>query len=309
MTAEFHLGVADYDVRVLADTADPHQLLRDLLADMQIGPNARVAVEERAWAEALMAIESALGSVRFQSSAPLIMPLRMIKDADELALLRRAGEITEAAYQATLRQLKHGMTTLDLITETNYQLRLHGAEGPSFPTAFYNMGPHFPFDFHNRDAVLRLPLNPPVALSYDFGAIYQGYCYDFGRSIFFGTPDAEYRRAYDLVMASQASGIAALKAGNTAEAADAAARDVIAAGGYGDAFRHRLGHAIGLDVHERPWLLSGDTSVLQPGMCFTVEPSIFLPHRFGARVEDVVVVGAEGGEPLTSGYQELYIVA
>jgi Xaa-Pro dipeptidase len=111
------------------------------------------------------------------------------------------------------------------------------------------------------------------------------------------------------VMAAQAEGIRALFAGNTAEAADAAARAVIAEGGYGEAFRHRLGHAIGLDVHERPWLLAGDDSVLQPGMCFTVEPSIFLPHRFGARVEDVVVVRDGGGEPLTSGFQELQVVA
>jgi Xaa-Pro dipeptidase len=201
------------------------------------------------------------------------------------------------------------MTNLDLITEVNYQLRLHGATGPSFVTSFYNMGPNYPFNFQNREEVLRLPLNPPVAVSYDFGAVLHDYCYDFGRSVFFGEPSAAYRRAYELVMQAQAVGIKALYAGNTAEQADAAARAVITEGGYGDAFRHRLGHAIGLDVHERPWLLAGDASVLQPGMCFTVEPSIFLPHRFGARVEDVVVVGPDGGEPLTSGFQELHIVA
>ncbi|MCU0494604.1 MAG: M24 family metallopeptidase, partial [Chloroflexaceae bacterium] len=137
---------------------------------------------------------------------------------------------------------------------------------------------------------------------------YQDYCYDYGRSVFFGEPDAEYRRAYALVMDSQAAGIAALRAGNTAEQADATARAIIEAGGYGHAFRHRLGHAIGLDVHERPWLLSGDRSVLQPGMCFTVEPSIFLPHQFGARVEDVVVVREIGGEALTNGFQGLHVV-
>lgn len=309
MTAEFHLGVSDYDVRVLADTADPNELLRDLFRDLGVGAGATVAVEERAWADTLMAIEATLGGVRFRPSAPLIMPLRMIKDAAEIAIMRRAGEITELAYQATLGKLKHGMTNLDLITEVNYQLRLHGAETNSFTTSFYNMGPGYPFDFHNREEVLRLPLNPPVAVSYDFGAVYQGYCYDYGRSVFFGEPDAEYRRAYELVMASQAAGIAALRAGNTAERADAVARAIIVEGGYGEAFRHRLGHAIGLDVHERPWLLSGDDTVLQPGMCFTVEPSIFLPHRFGARVEDVVVVREGGGEPLTGGFQALHVVS
>lgn len=309
MTAEFHLGVSDFDVRVLPDTADPLGLLRQVFADLGAGQGATVALEERTWAETVMGIQEVLGAVRLRSAAPLIMPLRQIKDEDEIAIMRRAGEITEAAYQATLGKLKHGMTSLDLITEVNYQLRLRGAKGPSFVTSFYNMGPDYPFNFQNREEVLRLPLNAPVAVSYDFGAVLDDYCYDFGRSVFFGEPSAEYRRAYELVMEAQQVGIKALYAGNTAEQADAAARAVIAEGGYGEAFRHRLGHAIGLDVHERPWLLSGDTSVLQPGMCFTVEPSIFIPHRFGARVEDVVVVREGGGEPLTSGFQALHIVA
>ena len=114
---------------------------------------------------------------------------------------------------------------------------------------------------------------------------------------------------YDLVIASQAAGIAALKAGNTCEQADAAARAVIADAGYGYAFRHRLGHGIGMDVHEPPFLTKGDTTVLQPGMCFTAEPSIFVPNQFGARVEDIVVVGASGGEGLTGDYKALYALA
>ena len=237
-----------------------------------------------------------------------MLPLRRIKGEDELAIMRKAGEITEAAYAATLPKLRHGMTNLDLITEVNYQLRLHGGKTHSFVTAFYNMGRSFPFDFHNRDEVLLIPLEPPVSVSYDFGAVYDGYCYDFGRSVFFGEPDEEYRRVYDLVMASQAAGIAALRAGNTCAQADAAARQVIVDGGYGPAFRHRLGHGIGLDVHESPFLTAGDDTVLQPGMCFTVEPSIFLPRHMGARVEDVVVVREGGGEPLTWGYQGLHVV-
>ena len=175
-------------------------------------------------------------------------------------------------------------------------------------TSFYNMGVEYPFDFSNREEVLQIPLEPPVSVSFDCGAAYHGYCYDFGRSVYFGTPDDEYRRCYELVMAAQAAGIAALKVGNTCEQADAAARDVIVEGGYGADFRHRLGHAIGMDVHESPFLTAGDTTVLEEGMCFTVEPSIFIPHRLGARVEDVVVVRQDGGEPLTTGYQALQVI-
>jgi D-alanyl-D-alanine dipeptidase len=293
---------------VLPDIGDPVSLLGDVLRDLGIGPGASVAVEERAWAEALLPLQALLPGARIQTSAALIGPLRAVKDEDEIAALWQAGAITEWAFQDVLARLRHGMTTLDLISEVDYQLRRHGASGPSFVTSCYNMGPNFPFNFHNRAETLLLPLEPPVSISFDFGGVYHGYCYDFGRSVFFGEPDEEYRRVHGLVMAAQATGIAALRAGNTAASADAAARAVIVEGGYGPAFRHRLGHAIGMDVHERPFLMESDESELRPGMCFTVEPSIFIPHRFGARVEDIVVVREHGGEPLTAGFQALHVV-
>ncbi len=308
MVAEFHGSISGYDLRVLPDAGDPLALVRDVVAALGIAPNAAIAIEDRARAETVLRIRSLLPEASFSSASAIISPLRMIKDADELSILRRAGQITEAAYQATLERLKHGMTTLDLITELNFQLTKHGSYAPSFVTSFYNIGRDFPFNFHNKDEVLLLPLVPPVSVSFDFGAVYDGYCYDYGRSVFFGQPDAEYRRAYDLVMASQAAGIAALRAGNTCEQADAAARAVIADAGYGEAFRHRLGHGIGMDVHEPPFLTRGNTAELQAGMCFTVEPSIFLVNQLGARVEDVVVVGPDGGRPLTSGFQALHVV-
>lgn len=308
MTAEFYLNVTDYDVRILADEADPFQLAREVLDSLNLPERATIAIEDRAWAETVLHLQRLRPHAQWRLASTLLMPLRSIKDDDEIALLRRAGEITEAAYAAVIRQIRPGMTTLDLITEVNHQLRLHGAQGTAFVTSFYNMGPGFPFDFHNREETLRIPLEPPVSISFDFGAVYEGYCYDFGRSVFLGEPDAEYRRAYELVMAAQRAGIEALQTGNICEAADAAARQVIAEGGYGEAFRHRLGHGIGMDVHEPPFLTAGDSTRLQAGMCFTVEPSIFIPHRFGARVEDVIVVREDGGEPLTSGYQTLYVI-
>ncbi len=309
MLAEFHMGhVSGFDVRVLPDADDPLELAGSVLQHFGIAGNAAIAVEDRAWAETLINLRKLVPDVRFSQASALIMPLRRIKDEDEIAIMREAGVVTEAAYAATLAQLKHGMTNLDLISEVRYQLRRHGALTDSFVTSFYNMGVEYPFDFSNREEVLQIPLEPPVSVSFDCGAAYHGYCYDFGRSVYFGTPDDEYRRCYELVMAAQAAGIAALKVGNTCEQADAAAREVIVEGGYGADFRHRLGHAIGMDVHESPFLTAGDTTVLEEGMCFTVEPSIFIPHRLGARVEDVVVVRQDGGEPLTTGYQALQVI-
>jgi Xaa-Pro dipeptidase len=308
MTAEFHSNITGYDLRVLPDAGDPLALVRDVLAALAVPPIGAIAIEDRARAESVLKIRSLLPQARFNSATDIVGPLRRIKDAEELAILRKAGEITEAAYRAALSNLKHGMTTLDLVTEINFQLKQHGSFAPSFVSCFYNIGPNHLFNFHNQEEVLLLPLNAPVSISFDFGSVYDGYCYDYGRSVFFGEPDAEYRKVYALVMASQAAGIAALKAGDTCEHADAIARAVIADAGHGEAFRHRLGHGIGMDVHEPPFLAKGNTTVLQTGMCFTVEPSIFHVGRVGARVEDVVVVGPDGGTALTSGFQSMHVI-
>lgn len=308
MMADFHGSFSGFDVRVLPDAGDAAAMVRDVLSSLGVTGNALVAIEDRARAETVMRVQSILPETRFVSASSIMVPLRMIKDADELEVLRRAGAITEAAFKATIEKLHHGMTTLDLITEVNHQLRLHGSLAPSFVTSFYNMGPTHPFDFHNREETLLLPLEAPVSISFDFGAVLDGYCYDFGRTVFFGEPDAEFLRVHTLVMASQAAGIAALRVGKTCAQADAAARAVIADAGYGAAFRHRLGHGIGMDVHEPPFLNAGDETVMREGMCFTVEPSIMVPHRFGARVEDIVTVGAYGGKPLTNGFQNLAVV-
>lgn len=310
MVAE-KLIVDGFEVRSLPDVRPAIELIREVVADLGLPPNPRVVVDERTWADTVLALQDLLPGASVASATSLVMPLRMIKDAEEIATLRKAGEITVAAYQAVLGKLEHGMTSIDLISEVNYQLKRHGSFTNSFATAFYLRSPKQPFASTNRLEMLRTPLEPPVAVSFDFGAVYQGYCYDFGRSVYFGEPSSEYRRAYDLVMASQRAGIDALYAGNTGEAADRTARAVIEEGGYGHGFVHRLGHAIGMDVHEIPFLMESDATVLEPGMCFTVEPSISTGQHDGAisaRVEDIVVVGRDGGEPLTSGHKELLVM-
>jgi Xaa-Pro aminopeptidase len=310
MTAEF--GGLDRlpnaQMRVLGDWDDPLTFARDLLAEFALPAKPRIAVSDRAHAQTLVMLQTLLPEAVFHSATDLLRPLRVIKDQDEIAAMRRAGEITEAAFRAVLGRLRPGMTELDVMVEVDYQLKQHGALGSSFTIAMYNSGPAHPLIFGQPERKWHRPLNPPVALLFDFGAIYEGYCYDFGRTVAFGEPDEEFRVVFELVMASQAAGIRALRAGATAEQADAAARQVIVAGGYGEAFRHRLGHGIGLDVHEPPFLTQGDASALREGMLFTVEPSITLFDRCSARVEDVVLVTTNGGEPLTQSFQTLQVV-
>lgn len=309
MTAEFGglERLTGVQLRVLGDFDDPAVLVREIVHGLPAKP--RVAISNFAHGETIPHLHAILPDATFVSGTDILRTLRAIKGDDEVAIMRRAGEITEAAFADVLKQLKHGMTELDIIDEVDHQLRKHGALGPSFTTSLYNSGPNYPLIFGDREKKWHRQLTPPVSVLFDFGAVYEGYCYDYGRTVAFGTPPPEFQKVYDLVMAAQRAGIAALKAGaHTCAQADAAARQVIEAAGYGPAFRHRLGHGIGLDVHEPPFLTKIDHTPLQTGMWFTVEPSIMQDNNFSARVEDVVVARPGGGEPLTRGYQSLIVI-
>lgn len=312
MTAEFG-GMSDLkqvQLRVLGDWDDPSTLVREILGKFDLPDQPRVAIGDRTHGETVVHLQNILPDARFISGTDITRRQRIIKDAEEIATMRKAGEITEAAFADVLPKLKHGMTELDVISEVNYQLRRHGSLGESFTTSLYNTGPNHPLIHGQREVKSARPLLPPVSILFDFGSIYDGLCYDYGRTVSFGEPNAEFQRVHKLIMDSQAAGIAALKAGEmTCEQVDATARKVIEDAGYGNEFRHRLGHAIGRDVHEPPFLTKGSQTVVQEGMMFTVEPSIMIANGFSSRVEDVIVVRPGGGEKLTNGFQSLYVVA
>lgn len=310
MTAEFGglERLTNVQIRVLGDWDDPADMVRDILKSFDLPAKPRVAVSDRAIGETIIHLQRILPDAVFISATDILRQMRTVKNEEEIAVMRRAGEVTEAAFADVLKQLKLGMTELDIVSEVDYQLRRHGSLGPSFATAIYNSGPNHPLIMGDRLNTWKRPVNAGTSVLFDFGGIYEGFCYDYGRTVSFGAPSEEQIRVYNLVMESQRAGIAALKVGNTCEAADAAAREVIEAGGLGEAFRHRLGHGIGMDVHEPPFLTRGDKTVFAEGMMFTVEPSILQFHTSSARVEDVVVVRADGGEALTRGFQTLYVV-
>jgi Xaa-Pro aminopeptidase len=310
MTAEFGgLGrLTGVDLRVLGDWDDPAAMVADILKSFNLPARPRIALSNKAEAETVIHLQKLLPDAVFVSATDILRQMRVVKDADEIEAMRRAGAVTEAAFTDVLSHLRMGMTELDIVAEVDYQLRRHGALGPSFTTSLYNSGPDHPLMFGDRLNTWKRPIQAGVSVLFDFGAAHNGWCYDFGRTVSFGAPSEEQIRVYDLVMASQRAGIAALKAGNTCEMADAAARQVIEDGGLGEFFRHRLGHGIGMDVHEPPFLTRGDKTVFQEGMMFTVEPSITQIVRPSARVEDVVVVRPNGGEPLTTGFQSLIVV-
>lgn len=311
MTAEFGglNRLAGIDIRVLGDWDEPAEMVKGILADFNLPDSPRVAISDFTRGETISNLQPLLPGATWLSATDLLRPLRVIKSQSDIDEMKEAGRITEAAFADTLKSLRLGMTELEIVEEVNFQLRRHGSLGQSFTTSLYNSGPDHPLLFGQRMESWHRVLDPPVSILFDFGGIYQGWCYDYGRTVFFGEPDEEAQRVYDLVMASQAAGIAALKAGaSTTTATDRAARQVIEEAGYGETFRHRLGHAIGMDVHEPPFLTEGDETPLEEGMLFTIEPSIMQMNNYSARVEDIVVARPGGGEKLTNGWQELIVV-
>lgn len=302
------IQVPDMDVRVLPDLGDPVALVRDVLG-LHLSAEGRVAIENRASAELVLGIQQAVGATSTGLASEVLAPMRMKKSSDELALMIDAGKIVEETMDEILGFIvpDSGQTELDVASEIDRLMVKKGATSPSFTTNVWQMGPNEARTLAQKSS--SRPLERGNALLFDFGSVLDEYCYDFGRTVFLGEPTDEYRRVYELVLESQSRGIAELAAGkNTAEQVDAIARQVIIDAGYGEYFTHRLGHGIGLDVHEPPFLDRGDSRVLEEGMCFTIEPSIFMPGHLGARTEDVIVVGPEGGTPLTTYDRGLLVV-
>lgn len=310
MSAELgnQVGSAVCEPRQLADTDDASAAVDSLFVEWSIPDAARILIGAQTRGDTIAQLQALRPLATFGSASDLLAHQRRIKGPSEIETLRKAGAMTEAALAEVIHHLKHGMTELDVVSEVDYQLRRQGSLGPSFATTVYCSGPTHPLKLGNPMESQNRPLMPPVSVLFDFGAILDGYCYDYGRTVCFGEPAGDQRRVHQLVMAAQRAGIEALVPDVTGAEVDRQARRVIEQGGYGPAFRHRLGHAIGLDVHERPFLADGDDTQLQAGMTFTVEPSIKQDLGFSARVEDIVLLGADGGEPLTAGYPSLIVI-
>ena len=236
---------------------------------------------------------------------PVVQQLRAKKDPDEQIMMKKAAAINDKIYDTIFPQLLPGVTVSEIAREIDRLMVVFGADRTSFVTSVMNFGPSAGVAYGDFYPVLQRG----YVLSFDYGVLRQGYCSDFGRTVFLGEPSPELIKAHELVMKAQKEGIAAMKAGKiTGEEVNRIARQVIKSGGYDEEFFHRLGHGIGKDVHERPFLAEGEKRVLETGMCFTVEPSLCLPYKGLVRVEDVVMVTPNGGDNLNKTTWDLTIV-
>jgi len=294
MVVDFHLGgVAPDGTIVVREDDDGRELFGE--AARSLGSPGRVAIGARAWAETALELQRALPGVELVEGSSLVNELRRVKSPAELELMSRACALVHEAMSATEPRVAPGVTMIELQEEVEHQLRVRGSRTPSFPTHIFTAGAE-PLD--NQDGTANDALRDGDPVLFDFGAVVDGYCSDFGRTIPCGEPPEGYEQARDAMLAAQEAGRAAAVAGALARDVNAACRSPIEAAGLGEGFRHRMGHGIGLDVHEPPFLSVEDETPLENGMTFTDEPSIILDGRFGMRVEDIIVVTGGGGELL-----------
>jgi Xaa-Pro aminopeptidase len=228
-------------------------------------------------------------------SAPLVEPLRLVKDEAELAIMREAALIGCRLFEHMLGFLRPGLAEFEVAAELEYQARRAGAEGMSFETIVAS-GARSALP-HGRATANRLPRRGFVTL--DFGIIREGYCSDMTRTVYLGKPAPKERAAYEAVLAAQESAVAVVIAGVRCGDVDEAARSVLRRAGLADWFTHSTGHGVGLEIHESPRIGAGQTSRLEAGMVITIEPGVYLPGEFGLRIEDMVAVTRTGGDVLT----------
>jgi Xaa-Pro aminopeptidase len=291
-------GEIEGEVVVVSETDDGLVTFERVARGLAPTPGATVAVGDRVWAETVVNIGRILGFDRLRTGSVLVNELRRVKDPDEIAAMKQAIAAVEQTMAAVTPLVVPGATTADLVEAVEHALRRAGSRCPSFTThVFTGLDAD---DFDSGRATAHDPIPEGTSVMFDFGGVVDGYCSDFGRTIFCGDPAAEYRAAYDVMLAAQEAGRAAAAAGTPAAEVNAACRRPIEEAGLGEHFRHRMGHGIGLDIHERPFISAEEAMPLEPGMTFTDEPSIIIPGRFAIRIEDIVVCEEGGGRKLNS---------
>jgi Xaa-Pro aminopeptidase len=285
------------------DAEDPYALTAGVIGARDASGAAAFAISDDAWASHVLGLERAAADIELVPQGEALPLIRAVKDPDELGRLRAAAHGADAAFVEVVRMRFAGRRELDLAGDLARLLRDHGHELVGF--TIVGSGPNSASPHHDSGD---RTIQQGDAVVMDLGGVAGGYWSDITRTVFVGEPTAEQRTVYDLVRAAQQAAFEAIRPGVTCEAVDRAARAVIEEAGHGERFIHRTGHGIGIELHEPPYIVQGNATPLELGMTFSDEPGVYLPDRFGVRIEDQVEVTMEGARRLNGASRELAVV-
>ena len=273
-----------------ADGTDPYQVAAPLL-----GTAGSYGISDSAWALHLLGLQRELPGTAYRSLTDCLPMMRAVKDSSEVARLEAAGAAADAAYAEIIRMPFAGRRETEVAADLAGLLRRFGHEQVDFTVV--GSGPNGANPHH--EAGERVIQNGD-AVVLDFGGLMYGYGSDTTRTVSVGEPSAEVIAVHDVVRRAQQTAFEAVRPGAACQEVDRVARRVITDMGYGEQFIHRTGHGIGVTTHEPPYMVEGETQPLVPDMCFSIEPGVYLPGRFGVRIEDIVVVTEDGGRRLNN---------
>lgn len=297
--------VFNEDVIGYLDTQNPWQIILNELK-VHFGPFKKMALEKNQLSvERFEILKDGLATVDFSADiTPILQQIQLIKTPEEIQTLLEAGHWADVAFEIGFKALKEKVTEQEIVAEIEYQLKKQGVSKMSFDTLIlFGDNAANP---HGNPGSLQLR-NHDLAL-FDLGVVWKGYCSDATRTVAFKEPTTKQREVYEVVLQAQLAAQNAVKPGVTAQELDAIARNVITDAGYGEYFTHRLGHGIGTTVHEFPSIVEGNSMVLKEGMCFSIEPGIYIPNEVGVRIEDCVYVTKDGCQSFTQTPKELIVL-
>jgi Xaa-Pro aminopeptidase len=289
----------EIELRTWDETEDPFALVGAVLG----GPG-RVAVQDQMWARFVLRLRTQLDGVELTEAGPAINALRRTKSPDEIERLRTAAEAADRAMDGITAQKLSGRTEAAASAQIRELLRSAGHDSADW--AIVASGPNAASPHHTPGDRL---ITDGDAIVLDIGGTANGYASDTSRTAFVGIPPEEFQDLYAVLQQAQAAACDVVRPGTPARDVDRVAREVITDAGYGALFTHRTGHGIGLETHEEPYLVESNPDPLREGDAFSVEPGIYVPDRWGARIEDIVVCTADGGERLNRSSRDLRVVA
>jgi len=297
--AEAAAGAAALTIVDWTDGSDPYSAAGELL-----DPAGRYAVSDSAWAMHLLGLQEWSPATSYQAMSHGMPMLRAVKDANELARLAAAGAAADSTYLEVVGLRFAGRRESQVAADLARLLQEFGHEQVDFTVV--GSGPNGANPHHEAGERV---IEEGDAVVLDFGGLMHGYGSDTTRTVSVGEPSAELQRVHDIVREAQQAAFEAVRPGIGCQEVDRVARAVITDAGYGEQFIHRTGHGIGVTTHEPPYMVEGEVQPLVPGMCFSIEPGIYLKGRFGVRIEDIVTVTADGGRRLNTTDHGLAVVS